>query len=684
MRRAGRITLAGAALLFAVGLGRDRIDALIDATVLPPLVPETSVTVLDREGRLLNAFTVEDGRWRLPVTLGAVDPRYVAALIAVEDKRFRRHHGVDARAVVRAAWQAAWNGRIVSGASTLSMQVARLIEDSGTGRWAGKIRQIRVALALERRIGKTGVLELYLQRAPMGGNLEGIRAATLSYFGKEPARLTPAEIALLIALPQSPAARRPDVNPGAAKAARDRVLARVAQAGLIDAAARDAALAVPVQPVRRAFPSLAPHLADRLRREQPFAGVIPTTLDAPLQDRAATILRDHVRAIHPGLSGAVLVIDARTGAVRAWVGSPDPLDTGRQGGNDMVRAIRSPGSTLKPFIYGLAFAEGLAHPETLIEDRPTDFGGYAPGNFDGHFRGTLRVRDALAQSLNIPAVALLEALGPARLVAALEQAGAPLVLPGNRPAGLAVGLGGAGISLEALVGAYAAFPNRGTPVTVLATGEAGGNPGRMLPEVAAWQVGHILAGIAPPPSAAGRRLAYKTGTSYGYRDFLAIGFDRDHVVGIWLGRPDGGSLPGHLGTELAAPVLFDVFAELGPEPAPLGPPPAAALLVSNAELPLPLQRFGGPRERIEVARDAPRVAFPPDGALVEIGQGAGAALTVRVDRGRAPFSWLVNGRPVGRPVGRREIVLENLPRGLADLAVIDASGRADRVQVELR
>lgn len=685
MRRAGRITIAIAATLFAAGLARDRLDALIAATDLPPLAQEVSVTVLDRDGVLLNAFTVADGRWRLPVTTGSVDPRYIDALIRAEDKRFYSHGGVDVRALARAAVQALRHGRVVSGGSTLSMQVARLVEDSGTGAWAGKLRQMRVALALERRIGKAGVLDLYLQLAPMGGNLEGVRAATLSYFGKEPARLTPEETALLIAMPQSPAARRPDVHPTTARAARNRVLHRLADAGLIDAAARDAAIAAPVPKARADFPSLAPHLAERLRREQPYATVIRTTLDARLQARATALLRAQVRAIHPGLSGAVVVIEAQSGAVRAWVGSPDPLDARRQGGNDMVLALRSPGSTLKPFIYGLAFAEGVAHPETLIEDRPTSFGGYAPGNFDGQFRGTIRVRDALAQSLNIPAVALLDALGPATLTATLARAGAPLALPGRRPAGLAVGLGGAGISLQALAGAYTAFPNLGEAVVPHVIGDDGPvELQRVLPDVAAWQVGDILSAISPPPSASGRKLAYKTGTSYGHRDFLALGFDRDHVAGIWLGRPDGGSLPGYLGADLAAPLLFEVFSELGPDPVPLHPPPPATLLVGNGDLPQPLRRFGGPRDRIEVARDAPELAFPPDGALVEIGEGADTALTLRVAQGRAPFSWLVNGRPVGRPGASREVTLHGVARGLTDVAVIDADGRSARARVDLR
>ncbi|MFQ5438715.1 MAG: transglycosylase domain-containing protein, partial [Paracoccaceae bacterium] len=366
-KRAAGIFFLAAVLASAGWLAFERWVA---TTELPPLANGHSVTVLDRDGALLRAYTVDGGRWRLPVSPDDVDPAYVAALIAYEDKRFYRHRGVDPWALGRAFRQALVNGRIVSGGSTLTMQVARLLENSGTGRWGPKLRQIRMALALERRFSKQRILQLYLERAPYGGNLEGVRAATLSYFGKEPGRLTAAQRALLVALPQAPESRRPDRHPQAALAARNRVLSRLVAAGALLADEAEGALSEPIPTRRIAFPAMAPHLADRRVAADPARPVHRLTLRRALQVSLERLARVHVANKAPGLSAAILVMDHRSGEILASVGSAGFLDRERQGFNDMTRAIRSPGSTLKPLIYGLAFDAGLAHPETLIDDRP--------------------------------------------------------------------------------------------------------------------------------------------------------------------------------------------------------------------------------------------------------------------------------------------------------------------------
>ncbi|MFN3578154.1 MAG: transglycosylase domain-containing protein, partial [Tabrizicola sp.] len=282
--RAGWV-LALAACLWLGALGRDRFDAFIDATVLPPLAVEMSVEVLDRDGDLLRAYTVADGRWRLALPPDRVDPLYLRMLVAYEDRRFRDHGGVDLRSLARAVAQAVRNGRVVSGGSTLTMQVARLLEEGTTGKVAGKLRQMRVALALERRLSKDQILQLYLHLAPFGGNLEGVRAASISYFGKEPARLTPAEAALLVAIPQAPESRRPDRAADRAEAARNRVLARAVAAGVLDPDTAEAARREAVPGLRQPFPALAAHLADRVRAERPQDGQHRLTLDGDLQRR---------------------------------------------------------------------------------------------------------------------------------------------------------------------------------------------------------------------------------------------------------------------------------------------------------------------------------------------------------------------------------------------------------------
>ena len=271
MPRIGLILIS--ALLWSAAFARDRFDTWIAATELTLLIAETGTEVRDRNDHLLRAYTVADGRWRLAVAGDAVDPLFLDMLVAYEDKRFFRHNGVDFHAVARAASQALWHRRVVSGGSTLTMQVARLLEDGSTGRWAGKLRQVRLALALERRLSKAEILMLYLHRAPYGGNLEGVRAASLAWFGKEPTRLTPAQAALLVALPQSPERRRPDVNHTTAQVARDRVLVRMATSKVIDRSTAQAALREPIPIRRRPFPALAPHAADRVVAGDPGRGL---------------------------------------------------------------------------------------------------------------------------------------------------------------------------------------------------------------------------------------------------------------------------------------------------------------------------------------------------------------------------------------------------------------------------
>ena len=678
-----KLHLALFALAFALwagALARDAGDAWIDATVLPPLGVDTSVEVSARDGRLLRAYTVADGRWRMAVEPGDVDPDFIAMLVAYEDKRFWTHPGIDLWSLARAGVQAARTGRVVSGGSTLTMQVARLLEDSGTGRVSGKLRQIRVALALERHLSKKQILTLYLHLAPYGGNLEGIRAATLAYFGKEPRRLTPAESALMVAIPQAPEARRPDRAIGAATAARTRVLARARGDGILDAEQAATAEREPVPGARRAVPALAPHLSDRLRLASPQTRHHRTTLDAPLQIALETLASQTVAALGERMQIAIVVADHRSGEVLASVGSAAYTGDARLGYVDMTTAPRSPGSTLKPLIYGLAFDEGLAHPETLLEDRPTDFAGYAPQNFDRITRGTIRAREALQMSLNIPAVALTQALGPAKLIAAMRRAGADPRIPGDQP-GLAVALGGVGVTLEEMVSLYAAIARGGVAIPLRATGDASGEGQRVLSSVAAWEVGDILAGLPAPPGAPQNRLAYKTGTSYGHRDAWAIGYDGRHVIGVWMGRADGTSVPGAFGAELAAPVLFQAFARLKPRLDPQPAPPPATLLVSNAQLPKPLQRFRSREAAFQVAQDAPAVVFPKDGTEVEL---LPEGLMLRVQGGTAPFTWLLDGTPVAIAERRPETLITPPGPGFVTLSVIDADGRSSRVRIRLR
>ena len=681
MTRRGLIVL-GLLLMAAAGL-RDGADRWIDQTDLPVLLAETSVEMRARDGRLLRAYMVEDGLWRLRPEPGGVDPRYLDMLIAYEDKRFYAHAGVDLRAMSRALGQAIWHRQIRSGGSTLTMQVARLLENSGTGTWRGKIRQLRVALALERRMDKDAILSLYLTHAPFGGNLEGVRAASLAWFGKEPTRLTPAQAALLVALPQAPEARRPDRFADAALVARDRVLRRMIRSGLVSAEAAAVAGRARLPDRMASFPRHAPHLADRLRRQAPTLSGQHLTLDADAQMQLEQLAARWVDQAGRRLSVAILVADHNSGDIVAAVGSAAYSSAeGRQGFVDMTRARRSPGSTLKPLVYGLAFDQGLAHPETLIHDGPVQFGTYAPQNFDGVFRGDVRVRQALQQSLNIPVVRLASALGPARIMAALKRAGAQPDLQGQIP-GLAVALGGLGVSLWDMVQLYAALAGDGQGPVLRATRDSAQQDGhRILSPAAAWQVSNILAGLAPPtagqPDGA---VAYKTGTSYGHRDAWAIGYGGQHVIGVWMGRADGTPVPGIFGGDLAAPVLFEAFGRIKPALSPLPPPPPETLIVGSADLPPPLRVFRPRTALFGPAAGAPQLTFPPDGARLA---ADGAALTLKLRGGVAPFMVLANGAPVLTGQHRREMAVPLPGRGFATLVVVDAKGQSDQIDVHLK
>src|SRR5262249_25280039 len=461
-------------------------------------------------------------------------PRFFAMLFAYEDKRFRAHRGVDPLALVRATAQFVTSGRIQSGGSTLTMQVARLLEPRSNRNLAAKLRQIVRAIQIEPALSKDDILSLYLDLASYGGNIEGVRAASLTYFGKEPRRLTLAEAALLVALPQSPEARRPDHSMATARAVRDRVLDRFAESGSVPADEVALAKAEPVPAGRRPMPMLAPHAADHAVAD---AGTTPgsevrLTIDAELQKSLEELARGRTRSLTatlgPDISLAMLVVDNATGEVRAHVGSPDYFDQRRAGQVDLTQALRSPGSTLKPFIYGLGFEDGFIHPETLVDDRPVRYGNYAPENFDLTFQGTVSVRRALQMSLNVPAVAVLDNVGASRFTARLAQAGGALVLPKGEVPGLAMGLGGVGVRLNGLVMLYAGFPRFGTTLPLTdrySDGVEPPHPRRLLDPVAAWYVSSVLTGTPPPENAIGGRFAYKTGTSYGYRDAWAIGFD---------------------------------------------------------------------------------------------------------------------------------------------------------------
>lgn len=674
MRR--RLAFGVAALAAAIGL-------LAVDRLFPPdqsRLKGRSTVVLDAEGRLLRPFATADGTWRLPTAPDQVDPLYLAMLRTVEDRRYGWHPGVDPLAILRAVGQALGEGRIVSGASTLTMQVARLL-DPRPRTLTAKLSEAARALQLQARLGADGVLAAYLTLAPFGGALEGVSAASLAWFGKEPNRLSPAEAALLVALPQSPERLRPDRRPEAARLARNRVLDRAVTAGLIGADAAAGAKAEPVPTAQRPMPMAAPHLSERLAAAAGRGAIVRTRIDLGLQKAIEALGKAQVARMETGTDLAIVVMANRDRRLLAHLGSGE----WNVQQVDLTQAVRSPGSALKPFIYASAFDDLSLHPYTLIMDSPQRFGDWLPRNFDHDYHGLVTAREALQRSLNVPAVLALEKVGPARLAALLRLSGARLSFPDSSDVGLPLALGGVGIRLTDLAMLYAALGDGGRvlPISIIA-GEPRPEPRRLVGEAAARAVVDILEGSPAPDGIAtgsgvarARRIAFKTGTSFGFRDAWTVGVSADYTVAVWVGRPDGAPRPGELGRSAAAPVLFRVFDLLPPDhaprPAPAQPdhalfrrPPPPALVRLNADV----QPVAG------YVAEPLRILFPPDGATVE---SLAEGIALRASGGRPPFRWIAEGRQLPddasfwRPDGE----------GFARLVVVDAEGRRATAKIRV-
>lgn len=532
---------------------------------LPLKERQFSAVVTAEDGTPLRAFADQQGVWRYPVTLADVSPHYVQAVLKYEDRWFYQHPGVNPFALTRAGWQWLRHGKIVSGGSTLTMQVARIL-DRHSRNVGGKAWQMLRALQLEAHLSKDEILTLYLNLAPFGGPLEGVQAASYAYLGRSAQELSPAEAALLAVLPQAPSRLRPDRHPERARVARDKVIGRLQKFGVWDEETARMAKQEVVVCLYRPQPMLAPLFAQRFKDAALVQGALKTTLQPGLQSVLEARLLERVGRLPEGSSAAVLVVENSTLAVRAYLGSADFSDNKRYGHVDMVHAARSPGSTLKPFLYGFALDDGLIHSESLLSDAPQSFAGYRPGNFSGGFMGPVSAAEALQRSLNVPAVDLLDRLTPERFSARLRNAGLKLQHEGKP--NLALILGGAATTLEELVGAYTALARDGLAGKVRFTPDAPVTERRLLSPGAAWIVRRMLEDNLRPdlPTQSinwtGRRVAWKTGTSYGFRDAWAIGVTDRYTIGIWIGRPDGTPVPGHFGAATALPLLLEAVDSL--------------------------------------------------------------------------------------------------------------------------
>ena len=641
--------------------------------------------ITDRHGVPLRYTLPADDTWRFPVPRDELPDDLVRAVVAAEDQGFYRHPGVDPLAVLRAAWSNLRAGEVVSGASTIPMQIARMA-DPAPRTVASKLRESVRALQLDLHREKAELLDIYLNLAPYGSNIEGVGAAARFYFGKEPDQLSLGEIALLVVLPRSPVAFDPTLHPEAARRARDELLGRLERQGVFSperiAAARQEA--IPTR--RRRAPWQAPHFVDLVLRSgaAPGPGATDaigspgslssngerTTLDLDTQRTAERLVRGRIGALRAeGLgNAAAVVVDLADHSVRALVGSAGYFETLYDGQVNGAVARRSPGSTLKPFLYAMALDQGLILPDSYLLDIPTDFAGYVAENYDGRYRGRVTAREALVHSLNAPAVRLLSRVGLGPFHRLLVRGGLETL---DRPAGeygLPLILGAGEVTLLDLTNLYATLATGGVyrPLRLLAPDDAeleGSRflddssrygllgPGadeadRLVSPEAAWTVTEILREVERPdlPRAwdltrGAPEVAWKTGTSYGHRDAWAVGFSRHYAIGVWVGSFDGSPHKGISGSEHAAPLLFELFRAL--EPGGVAPLEPFGLQLDTIELCTLSHQLPGPfcpetrrypylpgRSRLGTCSLHRRVPIDPEtGGLVSAGCGP------------LPFDW---------------------------------------------
>jgi len=724
---------------------------------------QTSYLLLDENNEIVSTLISEDGFYRFPVQIEDVSKSYLNMLIAFEDKRFYYHPGIDPIAMCRALWQFGQKGKVVSGGSTLTLQVVRLLEPRKRT-FKNKLLECFRALQLEYHFSKKDILRFYLTLAPYGSNIEGVRAASLAYFGKEPKALTVSEAAFLIAIPQKPSIikfKRSELNLELATKHRDKVIERMEKTNDLSQLEIKEAKEDKIPVKRFPYPRYAQHIAYYYKYhldEEDISNVnlpkahlskenllkhkksLYTSLNLPIQIQLESYLKNECQFLEPTQTIAAIIVNNETQEVKAYVGSADFYDEKRFGQIDMVRAIRSPGSLLKPFIYATAFDEGIIHPDTLIQDIPTRFGQYAPSNLKDIFHGTVSIREALQQSLNIPAIAILDTLGPARFCAHLKSFGVTLKFEhDNVNPSLPIGLGGVGMRLWDLVNLYTALANEGKfqPIKIekhspiyhkdkknqnKITEEDKLYQNMLTSRDAALEITRILEEAPAPEGFVDGRavlrpaIAFKTGTSYGYRDAFAIGYTRDFTVGVWVGKPDGTPSLNQLGRTHALPILFRIFHLLPKQPNQeqkrlsglsgskskgenSSTTEKSMLSLKTKELPYALREFIK-RQKSEYKsgnqKENPlKLFFPTEGSVIQlevlktISDNERKLLSfqsipISFSGGKPPYYLFENGQPHPKPYHSREIPWKPEKPGFYELTLVDSEGHAQSVNIELK
>ena len=632
-RRAGRWLLTGIVVL------------AVTAWFMPPgtrTLSQEGRIIYDRHGHALALFLDKRQQWAFATRPQRVSPVMRRMLVAIEDQHFPWDPGVDPLAILRAVGQMALAGHVVSGASTITMQVTRMLHPQPRT-LPVKMLEAMQAISLFEHHSKSAVLGMWLSLAPEGGNIEGVEAAAHAWFHQSPRTLGPAQAAFLVMMVRNPNQLNPLTHPRAALATRNQILRESRRQGVISQAALERALATPLPQRLYPMPLLSPQAVSTL------PSGTRTTLNAPMDSAIAVIARQTLHHMAPTESVAILVVSLKTKGIRA-IYSGDWGNAQRHGFIDMTRAIRSPGSALKPFLYGLSLEAGLIRPTTDVSDFPSNFGAYEPNDYNDTYMGVVTATTALRRSLNVPAVDLIDAYGPLRFAAHLTAAGTPMMLPYGADPALPLALGGAGISMRRLVALYAGLANGGVVERLHLIAGQRRRQRRLLSPHAAEEVTAIL--NRPFPFGGPTGIAWKTGTSAGNRDDWAIGFNHRYAAAVWIGQPNGAALPGD--TALAAiPILAKVFSIL----------PGRALSVHPPTRPLTLQRLPM-GTLLEIAAPAP-------GAQLT----AGEPVSIRVLGGSRPFHFLVDGRPIPSDPALRSVRWTPSVAGFYHLSILDANGK---------
>jgi penicillin-binding protein 1C len=631
------------------------------------LLKDTSPILLFSNDNWAYVKTNKKDKWRFPVKLSHIDPHFIRLLLSYEDQRFYSHYGIDPLAMIRALGQWIQYGRIISGGSTITMQLAKLLHPRPRTIVSKLIEMFR-AIQLEKHYTKDKILEAYLTLAPYGGNIEGIMASSMRYFNKKPYALDASQMALLIALPQSPERNRPDRHPQQSKKARDKILLYALNKNIISLFEYRNAKNSTVLNTLYVLPRHAGHIAQKHLN----IPKLKTTLNENLQIQLEKWALTKARNLDKESTLAVLVIRNDDASVQAYLGSHDRFSPRVSGYVDMVRAIRSPGSTLKPFIYAQGFEKYFIHPATIILDEETRFGDYMPHNFSKEYTGEVSINYALQHSLNIPAVKVLQRIGVNDFVSHIDKyMMGKLFIPQNK-ATLPIALGGLGLSMWQLTQLYVALGNEGqsNPLHYLKKNKSPISK-RLYSKESSQMTTAILRQIQAPKGFSNRKqnIAYKTDTSYGYRDAWTIAYSKDYTVAIWVGKPNNNIQIQRTGSNTSAPLAFEVFSKV------------EALLSANPwtwspyylgqSAPLGLQYFDKNRKSTQKTF---AFVYPQKNSRFMSAGCNDAIVEIRLKEGTPPYYWFIDNQSKAYEYEEEESLNIPFKHGSHIIQVIDSSG----------